>query len=416
LELIVCSKYLTVGVMEVRTKIGGSHHTSMSDGVSENVDEALPGFPMPRPESISSGAFQDNFEIAAQKNFLLKEGALVPLYRRASDALGNVSLAMFPKSWSRARPLWRGIATVEGHDGLLGRPTFYRQSDRAKLAERAAYYNRLRSTWPEVRFCVFPTMMVADWLVAGDMFGCEKKQFLAGDRHLKEFRSRLDPTIAFGWAGEDRPVNEVLSYYYKTDHHWNFEGAWQVYVQIHRLLSKQNPDMGVPFAPANWIEVPDVRFYGSLARKAGYYDRVSDVIVDGVFELPSLVIRVHGFEHVERHAKLQYQEGKYSSYRFAYHNARYFGTDYGLIEYTCASAHAGHLLVIGDSYDNCIEPLLASHFSRTWFVDTRLYARDVGHEFEINRFVAEHGVTDLLYLGNQYWVLGLRPMEPYGQR
>ena len=291
-------------------------------------------------------------------------------------------------------------------------PTFCYNGDHAKLSDRALYYNGLCVAWPEVRFHVFPTLPVADWFVLAGTYGTQARQSLVGDQYLRRFRTLLDPAIGFGWAAEGCSFEEAISCYYRTDHHWGFRGAYRVYRQLWLLLHQQNPRVGQVLDSKGWIELPGLAFYGSLARRAGYYDAIGDVIVDGVFELPSFEVHIHGFGDRERNQKCRYRTGQYAREKFANHYAEYFGNDYGLIEYLSGASGGGNLLVIGDSFDNCIEPLLASHFCHSWFVDLRHYHADVGKEFDMDDFLARHAITDVLFVGNQYWVLGLKPLAP----
>jgi len=151
-------------------------------------------------------------------------------------------------------------------------------------------------------------------------------------------------------------------------------------------------------------------FYGSLSVQAGYFDGFGDRIVDGVFDLPSQSVRICGSEDRKRNAKSRYWVGDYEAAKFANHYWHYFGNNYGVIEYSSGVCDRGNLLVIGDSFDNCIEPLLAAHFRHCWFVDLRFYAQDVGEEFDLGEFIACHKITDVLFIGAHSWILGLRSL------
>jgi hypothetical protein len=314
------------------------------------------------------------------------------------------------------RPLWRECTLVRNGEAayVCERPTFYREADQHRLAKRAAYYNGLQAAWPGVHLYVVPVLPAADWCAVGGLYGPDPARHLVGDRYVREFRSRLDPGVGYTWVAENCSCQEALSYRYRTDHHWTPQGAYRVYHQLWGLLHRQNARMSPPYAPKDWRKVPDVIFHGGLAHRAGCYDAIDDRIVDGVFDLPPLETRIHGLAGRERNDKRRYQAGQHEKAKFANHYAAYFGLDYGLIEYTASDVRGGNLLVISDSYDNCIEPLLAAHFSRAWFLDLRHYVQDLGTECHLEDFLGRHQITDLLFLGHQSWVLGLPP-ETYGQ-
>ena len=96
--------------------------------------------------------------------------------------------------------------------------------------------------------------------------------------------SRLAPRISITWLQPNSGA-ETPDGFYKTDHHWTMWGAYQVYLQIHDRLSRNSPELGLPFQPLKWFSVEGVRFrgtYGRWAMLAG----LSDELVDAEFELP----------------------------------------------------------------------------------------------------------------------------------
>lgn len=280
-----------------------------------------------------------------------------------------------------------------------------RGGDRERLRTRAGVYARMCKAHPQTRFYIFPTLAPADWCVAAGTYGVSDYGFVV-DKYVRDFRSMLEPSIEYTWAGEGLLAEEVVSWYYRTDHHWNMKGAYQAYVQIWRLLQTRNAEISAVREVQEWFELPNIIFYGSYARRAGYFDSIHDTIVDGYFNLPELTIHVHGADKRVRNEKEQYKAGHPRAAKFANHYGGYFGDDYGLVEYMC-EVGSGCLLVVGDSYDNCIEPLLASHFRHTYFVDLRHYVADVGDHFEIDDFIEQNQITDVLFTGNQRRVLGL---------
>jgi hypothetical protein len=415
-QLCIGLKYLQVCCRQVRAKIDGpQQRQSLSGSDQEGSGIFARGFPMPSPRRLLSGQFQRMFEEAAQQNFPGSATVLIPSYRDLSLRCSNASLLPVPKSSLTVEPLLGGCVLMSIGDDrrICGLPHVYREEEQARLSERAAYYNDLQATWPGVHFYVFPTLPVEDWYAAGGLYGAGGQKCLAGDRYVREFRTLLAPSIEYTWAGEGCSFRDAVARYYRTDHHWNSHGAYEAYLQLYQLLHRQNAQLGPPWAPRRWIELPGVVFHGSWARRAGYYEALGDVIVDGVFELPEHEVAITGFANKDRDGKRQYLSGRYAKGEFVNHYGDYFGSDYGLIHYVTPDAPGGRLLVINDSFDNSIEPLLATHFAQAWFVDLRLYARDTGGEFCLGDFLSCHGITDVLFLGRQRWILGLRPVEPY---
>ena len=65
-----------------------------------------------------------------------------------------------------------------------------------------------------------------------------------------------------------------------------------------------------------------------------------------------------------------------------------------------------NLLVLGESYDNAVLKLLASHFNNTSSVDLRYYEAYMGKKFSFSDYVKEHGITQVLLIGNiDYFIM-----------
>ena len=57
-------------------------------------------------------------------------------------------------------------------------------------------------------------------------------------------------------------------------------------------------------------------------------------------------------------------------------------------------------MVIGESYDNAILKLLASHFEKTFSIDLRNYERTFGSKFQFSQYVKDNNVDKVLLIGN----------------
>jgi hypothetical protein len=52
-----------------------------------------------------------------------------------------------------------------------------------------------------------------------------------------------------------------------------------------------------------------------------------------------------------------------------------------------------------------MEPLIAAHFSHSYFVDLRHFANDVGYSFDLDAFISQNVITDVLFLGGYEWTV-----------
>lgn len=95
-----------------------------------------------------------------------------------------------------------------------------------------------------------------------------------------------------------------------------------------------------------------------------------------------------------------YEKGKYPTDELRNHYAYCYGGDYAQVEFISGSQGKGTLLVIANSYSNVLDPLIASHFDRTLFVDPRYYADWAGAPFDLNAYCQKEGVDKVLYLSD----------------
>ena len=84
----------------------------------------------------------------------------------------------------------------------------------------------------------------------------------------------------------------------------------------------------------------------------------------------------------------------------------FYGGDAGELHITTGRTDRDNLLLIGESYDNAIVKLLASHFHNTYAVDLRYYSVQMGKNFHLASYLAEHDIQKVLLIGNiDYFVM-----------
>jgi hypothetical protein len=86
---------------------------------------------------------------------------------------------------------------------------------------------------------------------------------------------------------------------------------------------------------------------------------------------------------------------------------KYYGKNFGIVKYSNSADRHRNIIVVGDSYDNCIEKLLASHYKDTYFVDLRNYNKEVGEPFDMDQFLVDNRIDDILFFGDPETVLGI---------
>lgn len=194
---------------------------------------------------------------------------------------------------------------------------------------------------------------------------------------VSEFASYQDMLSVFkSDDGNVTVIDGSVSYgqfeqqWYKTDHHWNIAGAYEAYC---RIASAMHLDEAVP-REYSTVTYDPPSFYGAYSRRA-LFDSSNDVIADYIPNgIDNLKVSIDGeaSDYQSLAHSDMYERGGWNSNRFTNRYAEYFHTDYGMIEITNDEVtDGGELLIIADSYSNCMERYLALDFSKTYVMDPR---------------------------------------------
>lgn len=368
-----------------------------------------PVFPRPSLQRFMSGLFQARMEKAAGDSLPFLEH-LIPLLTHWKSFMYERFLTVLPERWSPVLPIGeKGYLRIRGREQLLPPLSIYNPETSRQLETAAGYYNEIATRWPMVRFYVFAIPSKQAVFVEKGVLPNIPTGMIRGYEDFEHFSALLSNKISYDWFGKNRPASEVLNFYYNTDHHLITPGCYEVYRQLHHLISSKGVDIGGIVPCKNWFTVPNVVFRGSYSRRSGGYEKAADSLISCLFELPDLTVTMHGMGNFhERNKRSVYESGKIPKGRFFNHPGEYFGLDHGLIEYSVSNVLENrNLLAIGDSNDNSIEPLLAAHFSRSFFVDVRHFEKETRRRFQLDTFIRQYNITDVLFIGS-HWTTILR--------
>ncbi|NHM15569.1 hypothetical protein GMI69_02630 [Eggerthellaceae bacterium zg-887] len=195
----------------------------------------------------------------------------------------------------------------------------------------------------------------------------------------------------YAWIDGQVSYDDFLAGWYKTDHHWNVLGSYQAYERIATALGKEDDLL----RPTGSVRVDGPPFFGSFARR-GLDEAYSDDIPELVFDdLPTYTVLIKGkevdpSELVETDfSNITWVDNKYSN-RYG----EFFHVDYGLIEIhndVCESDE--ELVIVADSFSNCMERFLAAHYRTTYVLDARHTKQT------LDDFLAQHeNVADIVFL------------------
>lgn len=188
---------------------------------------------------------------------------------------------------------------------------------------------------------------------------------------------------------------EYCDYFYTTDHHWNYRGSYQGYVDIVRML--KGPDEPV-LTPSDVLTLP-VYYNGAYCRRAKPGFSREYFTVYRFDPLPAYTAWVKGRQRAYDRMEA-YWSGAYSTASMANHYGLYYGGDSGKLVMEGESEGKGTLLLFGDSMSNAVKTLLIHHYDRIVCVDLRNFLNDEGKYCSLRELLREYPVDQILFLGN----------------
>ena len=184
--------------------------------------------------------------------------------------------------------------------------------------------------------------------------------------------------------------------FYHTDHHWNHRGSYQGYLGVLELLGIGD----APLVPLEEVAVPG-HFSGSKVAEAGAAG-IRESVSMYRFDFPAMDVSING-QPGESYGN---QELFWSGRGWTPSYSDIYGDDMGEVVFSGGRPGGGSILVLGESYDNAILRLLASHFDSLYSVDLRYYSVYMGEDFRLSEYLEEHSIDKVLLIGNvDYFII-----------
>lgn len=170
--------------------------------------------------------------------------------------------------------------------------------------------------------------------------------------------------------------------YYKTDHHWTTYGAYLAYTQ----WAKDNKIAPYKTSDININYVSD-EFFGTINNKLNV-----NMLADTIYSYTVNDVAFSMEYNMDGKKTNQFFDASFISSKDKY--SYFFGGNPGLVDITSEININKKLLIIKDSYANCIAPVYAAHFEKTYVLDLRSF------NMSIDEFIDEYEITDILVLYN----------------
>lgn len=170
--------------------------------------------------------------------------------------------------------------------------------------------------------------------------------------------------------------------YYKTDHHWTTDGAYVVYNELSKIMGLKDIDLSL----YNRHDVGD--FYGTYYAKYKGNKVIGDTL--SYYDIPAKSYIFDG-----KQLEGIYDESKLSEYD-KYAMFMYGNPGEGTIESgVCDNGRT--LIILKDSYANCLIPFLMCSYEKIISIDLRYYGGSVKEIIDDNE-------ADILLLYNWSFV------------
>ena len=352
--------------------------TEVPDSKAEN--RSLATFPHFTLHSFLDGSFQDNFENALSDQFVFSEDIRIG-YANAIKSIPtfNIEDSVCKNHYLElANSVNRRRGTFDCDDYMLYYPEPLDNEETIIVNENIAKYNRV-NTLSNTFYYLINDSSVYDF---------EKNEKVVDyNKILKENLSGNYKLASLDFNNYD----EFKKYFYKTDHHWNYNGSYKGYTDIARLLNIKKINQPIELFTNHEY------FFGSHAQNTKNYDIQEEFSFYRFNFVKNHSTLINGqpetYGHYEDYIAHKYEYDKTTNY-YAY----LYGTDYGEIIYDYHQPEKENLLIISNSYSNAINQLIAENFNKTYIIDLRFYKDAFNQDFSFSKYLKDHGVNKTLII------------------
>lgn len=319
-------------------------------GISEREQRRLTARPEPSADALCSGKYQEAYEAYLSDRMPGRDW----LYSRCQEIRYFCGLRAFG-------------TFLAGRDGsVLAAPKEWSEEKRGELISELL---ALAREFPDSRqfVCIAPeaAAVIPEWLPKGVTVTDQREQYRQFCEALsaEAEKEAAAPKIVCVDAAECLRGASEGQLYYRSDHHWTTRGAWAVAKELIARMGFQ------PDEPEYIWTVASEDFYGTTASGSGLYRKKDRIELCMPKDVKVLV------QYVQEQTKAA---GCFS--RQGVEGAQpyevFFGGNFGEMILQTNAYDKGTLLVVKDSFANCLLPMLLPYYSKIVVVDPRYYAGD----------------------------------------
>ncbi len=329
-----------------------------------------------------SGQFQDNLENALTDQVFGAQ-SLERGYNTIESSLSLSALSKLYDAYPNRYFRYDRIL-VFNSDYLLYAPRTLTEDSRASFDRKLHSIQATAEAHPQLDFHVFYIEKDTDMnFETGE--DCGNYSYIAANRDPKLYGLSCFSTDSFQAFSEN---------FYQTDHHWNHKGSYKAYLQLCEDMGLSDPvEPGEEFLVASHLS-------GSKLPLVNHAKVFSEPMYAYRFDFPSMSITINGQPAEDYGQQNSSSAGAPMTY------GQYYGSDMGEVLFSTGDTSKENILIVGESYDNAVLKLLATHFNETCSIDLRYYEHYMGKAFDFSTYVQEHEIDRVLLIGNiDYFVM-----------
>ena len=188
---------------------------------------------------------------------------------------------------------------------------------------------------------------------------------------------------------------EYKKLFYQTDHHWNYHGSYIGYTQIIRMLEGPNVEVLKPVR----THVYNTIYNGSLARD-NLLTCSTEKFTVYEYDLPPYKTYVNDQEKEYGYRSLYVSDEDFPHKKYSNHYGMYYGDDWAKVVYDFNCPEKENLLILGTSFTNSVNELIASHYNKTHVLDFRHYRKQYGERINAQKYMEENNISKMVIIGN----------------
>ncbi len=333
---------------------------------SESENRVLESMPSLTWNSLVSGSFMKDFEAYLSDQFPLRDEAIE--IKTFTDRL-------------MGKRQQNGVFI--GDNGYLfdSQTDYVKDDNTSKLKAIDAFCNKYTKAKKLIAISPNSSYIYKENLPYGLDLPDQKVQIKKIHNSLKSSSlNKLDVTEILL---NEKEESNTTSLFYKTDHHWTTRAAYSVFENIAKSWKLGADKVNYEFYPVS------TEFEGTLSGKAGVHD-VKDTIEICIPE-KSFESYVVNYESQQKKTASAFDKSKLSQKN---QYEVFLGGNFDKVIITTTSQKQDALLIIKDSFANCMIPMFTPYFSKIVVVDPR-YMTD-----NIETVMSDTDFTHILFLYN----------------